>query len=113
MAKTDPALAAIRNVRPKISREFNNNPARLIAHYIELRRRIEKSKIVQGPHDARMPTQHRLTRMLPNQVVEADEAHAALGTSLPSASRSADSTRRASGWMRGLGLPSATKENLR
>jgi hypothetical protein len=52
MTKTDPALAAIRNVRHEISREFNNDPARLIAHYIELQRRIEKSKIVQGPDDA-------------------------------------------------------------
>jgi hypothetical protein len=45
-------LRAIRNVRHEISREFNNDPARLIAHYIELQRRIEKSKIVQGPDDA-------------------------------------------------------------
>jgi hypothetical protein len=52
MTKTDPALDAIRNVRHKISREFNNDPARLIAHYIELQRRIEKSKIVHGPDDS-------------------------------------------------------------
>jgi hypothetical protein len=52
MTKTDPALAAIRNVRHKISREFNNDPARLIAHYIELQRRIDKSKIVQAPDDS-------------------------------------------------------------
>jgi len=52
MTKNDPALDAIRKVRHQISREFDNDPARLIEHYIELQRRMEKSKIVRGPDDS-------------------------------------------------------------
>ncbi len=51
MTKTDPALNAIRKVRHQISREFDNDPARLVEHYKELQRRVDKSKIVRGPDD--------------------------------------------------------------
>ena len=49
MTKIDPALEAVRKVRREISREFNNDPARLIEHYIERQRRIRRSNLVQGP----------------------------------------------------------------
>ena len=51
MTKNDPALDAIRKVRHEISRGFDNDPARLIAHYIEMQRRIEQSKIIRGPEE--------------------------------------------------------------
>jgi hypothetical protein len=51
MTKTDPALEAVRRVRREISRQFDNDPARLIAHYIELQRHLDQSRIVSGPED--------------------------------------------------------------
>jgi hypothetical protein len=51
MTKTDPAIEAIRKVRREISHEFGNDPARLIAHYIELQRRVEAGKLIRGPED--------------------------------------------------------------
>lgn len=56
MTKTDPALEAIRKVRRDISREFDNDPARLIAHYMERQRGMRRSKLVQGPGDDRDAT---------------------------------------------------------
>ena len=53
MTKTDPALEAIRKVRREISREFDNDPARLIEHYMELQRGMQRSRLVQGPDDGR------------------------------------------------------------
>jgi len=53
MTKTDPALEAIRKVRREISREFDNDPARLIEHYMERQRDMRQSKLVQGPDDGR------------------------------------------------------------
>ena len=51
MSKSDPALEAIRKIRHEISRDVDNDPARLIAYYIEMQRRIEQSKLVRGPDD--------------------------------------------------------------
>jgi hypothetical protein len=51
MTKTDPALDAIRKVRREISREFDNDPTRLVEHYMELQRRMQRTKLVQGPAD--------------------------------------------------------------
>lgn len=51
MTKTDPALEAVRKARREISHQFDNDPARLIAHYIELQRQLDQSKIVPGPED--------------------------------------------------------------
>jgi hypothetical protein len=73
MTKTDPALEAIRKVRREISREFDNDPARLIEHYMELQRGMQPSRLVQGPDDGRVaPTPS--TEMLPNSDVAADAA---------------------------------------
>ena len=47
--KADPAIAAVRKVRREISREFDNDPARLIEHYVEMQRRLEPAKVVRGP----------------------------------------------------------------
>jgi len=46
--KTDSALAAVRRVREAISREFANDPARLIAHYME-RQAHHAGQILHGP----------------------------------------------------------------
>jgi hypothetical protein len=51
MTKIDPALDAIRKIRHEISRDFDNDPARLIAYYVERQRRVEQSKLVRGPED--------------------------------------------------------------
>jgi len=51
MTKTDPALDAIRRVRREISREFDNDPTRLVEHYMELQRRMPRTKLVHGPAD--------------------------------------------------------------
>lgn len=51
MTTNDPALDAIRKVRHEVSRGFDNDPARLIAHYMEMQRRIEQSKLVRGPEE--------------------------------------------------------------
>jgi hypothetical protein len=52
MTKTDPALEAIRKVRREISRAFENDPARLVEHYMDLQRRMQRTtKLVQGPSD--------------------------------------------------------------
>lgn len=52
MTKTDPALEAIRKVRREISREFENDPARLVEHYMALQRCMPRTtKLVQGPAD--------------------------------------------------------------
>jgi hypothetical protein len=52
MTKIDPALEAIRKVRHEISREFENDPARLVEHYLALQRRMPRTtKLVQGPAD--------------------------------------------------------------
>jgi hypothetical protein len=51
MTKSDPGLEAVRKVRREISRQFDNDPARLVAHYIELQRKLDQSRIVPGPED--------------------------------------------------------------
>lgn len=40
MKTPDPAIDAIRKVRVQISEEHANNPARLVAHYIEYQRQF-------------------------------------------------------------------------
>jgi hypothetical protein len=49
--KDDPAIEAIRRARREISRELGDDPARLIAHYMERQARF-KGRIIQGPEDA-------------------------------------------------------------
>jgi hypothetical protein len=52
MTKIDPALEIIRKVRHEISREFENDPARMVEHYMALQRRMPRTtKLVQGPAD--------------------------------------------------------------
>jgi hypothetical protein len=53
MTKTDPALETIRKVRREISREFDNDPVRLVAHYMEMQRGMPRSRVVQGPDEDR------------------------------------------------------------
>jgi hypothetical protein len=56
MTKPDPALETIRKVRREVSREFDNDPVRLIEHYVELQRGMQRPRLVQGPGDRRDPT---------------------------------------------------------
>jgi hypothetical protein len=44
MTKPDPALETIRKVRREISHEFDNDPVRLIEHYMELQRGMQRSR---------------------------------------------------------------------
>lgn len=46
--KNDPTLEAVRKARCDISREHENNPARLIHHYAELQARF-KGRLIRGP----------------------------------------------------------------
>jgi len=39
--KSDPAIEAIRQARKRISRQHNNDPKALVAHYIEYQKRFE------------------------------------------------------------------------
>ncbi len=49
MMKTDQGLEAVRKARIDISREFGNDPARLVAHYAEMQRQLEGESIIHGP----------------------------------------------------------------
>jgi hypothetical protein len=48
--KNDPAIEAVRQARREISRELGNDPARLIAHYMERQAHFQ-GRIIQGPED--------------------------------------------------------------
>lgn len=39
---TDPAIDEIREVRQKISAEFGHDPRRLLAHYVEYEKQLER-----------------------------------------------------------------------
>jgi hypothetical protein len=47
--KNDPGLAAVRAARIEISRQFGNDPARLVAHYVEMQARYKGSLLIEGP----------------------------------------------------------------
>lgn len=44
----DPAIDAVRAARIQISKEFGDDPTRLIAHYIELQKRYA-DRLIHGP----------------------------------------------------------------
>lgn len=44
----DPAIDAVRAVRIQISKEFGDDPTRLIAHYMELQKRYA-ARLIHGP----------------------------------------------------------------
>jgi hypothetical protein len=46
--KDDPVLEAVRKARCDISRDLGNDPARLIAHYMNLQADF-KGRLIQGP----------------------------------------------------------------
>jgi hypothetical protein len=54
--KIDNGVLAVRRIRETISREFDNDPARLVAHYIE-RQRTFTGQVVPGPEDAAPPNE--------------------------------------------------------
>ena len=45
---SDPAIDAVRAARIQISKEFGDDPTRLIAHYIELQKRYA-DRLIHGP----------------------------------------------------------------
>jgi hypothetical protein len=47
---SDPALSAVRRAREEISREFGNDPARLVAHYLKLQAEY-RGRLIAGPED--------------------------------------------------------------
>lgn len=49
--KSDPAIQAVRRARLEISRELGNDPARLVAHYLELQKEFS-GRLVRGPETA-------------------------------------------------------------
>ena len=44
----DPAIDAVRAARIQISKEFGDDPTRLIAHYIEFQKRYAE-RLIHGP----------------------------------------------------------------
>ncbi len=52
--KNDPAIEAVRKARREISRELGNDPARLIAHYVERQSHFQ-GRIIHGPEDTDHP----------------------------------------------------------
>lgn len=44
----EPALDAVRAARIQISKEFGDDPTRLVAHYIEFQKRYA-DRLIQGP----------------------------------------------------------------
>ncbi len=44
----DPAIDAVRAARVQISKEFDDDPTRLIAHYIEFQKRYAE-RLLHGP----------------------------------------------------------------
>lgn len=52
--KNDPAIEAVRKARREISRELGNDPARLIAHYVE-RQAHYQGRIIHGPEHTDYP----------------------------------------------------------
>jgi hypothetical protein len=48
MAKEDPGIQWVRDVRHKISEEFDHDPRKLIEHYIEMQKQYE-DRLVRMP----------------------------------------------------------------
>lgn len=56
MNKPDPAIEAIRIVRKRISEEFGNDPARLVAHYIEYQKQFG-GRLLEAPSEDAAPSE--------------------------------------------------------
>jgi hypothetical protein len=72
--KNDLGLEAIRAARLAISREFDNDPGRLIAHYIEMQSKIQDRSIIEGPREVSAVEAHPSIALTPPLGVAADEA---------------------------------------
>lgn len=48
----DLGLEAVRAARLAISREFDNDPGRLIAHYVEMQSQLPDKSIIAGPGES-------------------------------------------------------------
>ena len=49
--RIDSGLEAVRAARHEISHEFGNDPARLIAYYIEMQSKYKGAPLINGPVD--------------------------------------------------------------
>ncbi len=49
--KNDLGLEAVRAARLAISHEFNNDPGRLVAHYIEMQSQFQDRLVISGPEE--------------------------------------------------------------
>lgn len=54
---SDPVIDEIREVRHRISKQFDHDPARLVAHYMELQERYRDRLIQSLPWDEEEPEQ--------------------------------------------------------
>jgi hypothetical protein len=72
--KNDLGLEAVRAARLAISREFDNDPGRLIAHYIEMQSRIQNRSILEGPDEVSTIEASPSTASTAQLSVAADEA---------------------------------------
>ena len=57
--RTDPAIEAVRAVRLAMSRHFANDPARLIAYYMDLQSQYQGGSLIEGPERASATTSSR------------------------------------------------------
>lgn len=83
MNKPDPAIEAIRIVRRRISEEFGNDPARLVAHYIEYQKQFGDRVLDAPPQEA-----------APSEADAAEQAGAADGRHRSPAARAPSDARR-------------------
>jgi hypothetical protein len=47
--KHDLGLEAVRAARQAISREFDNDPSRLVTHYMEMQSQLQDRTVISGP----------------------------------------------------------------
>ncbi len=57
--RNDPGLSAVRAVRSAISSEFDNDPGKLVAHYVEMQSRLRGKVIIQGSEESSLARAHR------------------------------------------------------
>jgi hypothetical protein len=48
----DPAIARVREVRQRISRQFDNNPKKLVEHYMQLQERHKDRFLDSADHES-------------------------------------------------------------
>lgn len=72
--KNDQGLEAVRAARLAISHDFDNDPTRLVAHYIEMQSQIQDRSIITGPGEVPTSEPHPSVARTAQLGVAADEA---------------------------------------